>query len=92
MSKLRFVCLLASSICMTASADDYIVKIDQISDLERLRALVESCDDIGILESYRSELDAAYDYEKLRNIFETVSLTRFSGCPSGMERKGVEKY
>ncbi|MGK0547431.1 hypothetical protein ACSEE7_18230 [Halomonas cupida] len=73
-----------------ALADDYFVSLNAVKYYESLRPLVESCQDLGVLEAYRPELDMALDFENLRSLFESIGYAKFNGCPSDVKIFGVE--
>jgi hypothetical protein len=63
-----------------ASAE-YVIDFGVITDLERLRPLIDSCTDFGSLERNRSVLESVSDLESLRDFLERIGVARFRGCP-----------
>lgn len=59
----------------------YTIDFGLITDLERIRPLVESCTDLGPLERLRTGLETATDLEDFRSQLEAVDRTEFRGCP-----------
>lgn len=73
-----------------ANAADYIIDLELVVDFEDLRPLIEGCQDIGELESYRSSLESVSDLEDLRDFLEALGRAYVSDCPD-VEATGITR-
>ncbi|MBW2942163.1 hypothetical protein [Zhongshania aquimaris] len=88
---------MATSLMLTALfshsvwAVDYTVDYDVVTDLEKIRPLIEQCSDVTVLTPYRGMLSGVEDLESLRGMLERIDLGRFNGCPDGVIANGIER-
>lgn len=75
----------------SSGVSDYALTFRSISDLEKIRLLVEECRDLGTLERHRRQVEAAPNLEFVRNLFEQARVATFRLCPPGVTGRGISE-
>jgi len=91
MKKCLLLCVPWMLMVRLVSAAEYVIDFGLITDLERLRPLIDLCTDFGSLERNRRLLESASDLESLREFLERIGVARFSGCPTIRSFSGVRR-
>lgn len=81
MKRLLLFCVSWMLMVHPVSAAEYVIDFGLVTDLERLRPLIDLCTDFGSLERNRGALGSVGDLEKLRDFLVRIGVVQFSGCP-----------
>ena len=90
MKTLLLLCFSWMLMIRIAAAAEYVIDFGVVTDLERVRPLIDLSTDFGSLERNRSLLETVGDLESIRGFLDRTGFARFTGCPKIPTFPGVK--